>query len=115
MQVEVFAFMLLSSCASASPPEGRNYEHVFARAPRSGARNVARGLSEHSERYARSSLPRVSSHACGVRGFGDLLHRGLRASRLPPADSLHRSAVPARIRDRNYEKQYLATASGVVV
>jgi len=45
-----------------------------------------------------------------VRGFGDLLHRGLRASRLPPArlHSLHRSAVPAaRIRYRTYEKQYL--------
>jgi hypothetical protein len=31
-----------------------------------------------------------------VRGFGDLLHLGLRASRLPPATFLHRSAVPSR-------------------
>ena len=59
-------------------------------------RECSRGLSEHSERYPRSSLPRVSSHACGVRGFGDPLHRGLRASRLPPATFLHRSAVPSR-------------------
>jgi len=66
-------------------------------------------LSEHSERYPRSSLPRVSSHACGVRGFGDLLHRGLCALRAyPRLHSLHRSAVPAaRTRDRNCEKRYL--------
>src|SRR4030095_457894 len=56
----------------------RNYNHVFARAPRSGARNVAGGKREaRNPRCRRSPNPRTPQAREGTRGDDDRGYRSL--------------------------------------
>ena len=74
-------------------------------------RECSRRLSEHSERYPGHRYRESPRTPSACEDLAISLTGGCALRAYPRLHSLHRSAVPAaRIRDRNYEKQYLARA-----